>query len=324
MLNRRVFMKGAAVAALGATAGLPARRAVAGPPAKVSRQVPGYFRLPVGDIEVTALYDGGVTIPPKILHSATPQEIDALLRDACIDPEQGLPTAINAFLVNTGNHLLLVDTGVGTAFGDKGGLLPDNIRAAGYDPHEIGVVLLTHLHSDHALGLTDGAGRAVFPQARVRVAAAEAAYWLGPDAEQRVPEAQRKMLPAIKAALAPYQEAGRFSTFAPGETPAPGVEAVALPGHTPGHTGYRLASKGQGILFWGDIVHCLAVQFPRPEVSIDFDIDQPAAVATRTTLMKSLATGKEWVAGAHLPFPGLGHLRQAGAGYAWCPALYAG
>ncbi|EFL50778.1 conserved hypothetical protein [Solidesulfovibrio fructosivorans JJ]] len=324
MLSRRGFIKGAAVAAVGTMVGVPARPAVAGPSAKVSRQVPGYFRLPVGDIEVTALYDGGVTIPAKILHGATPQEIDVLLRDACIDPEQGLPTAINAFLVNTGNHLLLVDTGAGTAFGDKGGLLPGNIRAAGYDPREIGVVLLTHLHSDHALGLTDGAGRAVFPQARVRAAAAEAAYWLGPDAEQRIPEAQRKMLPAIKAALAPYQEAGRFSTFAPGETPAQGVEAVALAGHTPGHTGYRLASKGQGILFWGDIVHGMAVQFPRPEVSIDFDIDQPAAVATRTALMKSLAKGNEWVAGAHLPFPGLGHLRQAGAGYAWCPALYAG
>ena len=323
MVDRRIVLKGIAALACGMLAAGTARRVLAAASADVSGREPGFFRLSVGDVEVTALLDGGGTIAPEILHGAPPQEIDTLLRHAGIDPQQGAPVDINAFLIRSGAHLLLVDTGAGTAFGKRAGLLPQSIRAAGCDPREIGVVLLTHLHADHARGLVDGAGNALFPQARVRVHEAEAAYWLGDGAEQRVSKRSLTGLAALAAAVAPYKEAGRFTTFATGETPAPGVEAVFLPGHTPGHCGYRIASKGESILFWGDIVHCLAVQFPRPEVSIDYDVDQAAAVATRKPLMASLAGGREWVAGAHLPFPGLGRVTAAGTGYAWQPARQA-
>lgn len=323
MINRRNFIQGAAITALGSAMGLSVLPAAAAAVPKVSRQAPGYFRMMIGDIEVTTLYDGGLRSDPKHLHGASAQELATLLATACYTGEDGrYPTSINVFLINSGNNLLLVDTGVGAYFGERGGRLSASLRDAGYQPEQIDTILLTHLHSDHALGLVDAAGKPLFPRAQVRVSAAEVDYWLRDGAETRVNVGQREVLPSLRAALAPYRATGKLVPFAVGEAPAPGVEAVPLIGHTPGHSGYRLRSKDESILFWGDTVHCLPVQFPRPAVSIDYDVDQPAAVATREALFSRLAPQNGWVAGAHLPFPGIGHIKSAGSGYVWWPAIY--
>ncbi|MHC1711646.1 MAG: MBL fold metallo-hydrolase [Solidesulfovibrio sp.] len=323
MISRRNFIQGAAMAAMGSVMGHTALPAIAAGVPKVSRQSPGYFRMMLGEIEVTAVYDGGVSISPGILHAKAPGAVDALLEDACIEPKSGIPAAINAFLVNTGRNLILVDTGMGTYRGDMAGLLATNLRASGYDPEQIDTVLLTHLHSDHALGLVDGAGKPLFTNAKVFVHEAEALYWLDTAAENRVTAGQRRVVPALRAAVAPYQAAGTFTTFATGATPVPGVETELIAGHSPGHCGYQIRSDGKSLFFWGDMVHCLAVQFPKPGVSIDYDVDQPAAVAAREALMARVASEKCQVAGAHLPFPGIGHVRAAGSGYVWWPAAYA-
>lgn len=329
MRSRRYFLQGAAVAAVAAVVAAfsgPVRAAAAAqaPQAPQARgQAPGYFRLTVGDAAVTALYDGSGAIPLDILHGASSEAIEDALRQAFIDPAAGAPTSINAFLVDAGQGLVLIDAGVGGYVGSRAGLLPQNLAAAGYAPDQVDTVLLTHMHSDHAIGLADGAGQALFPRAVVRVHEDEAAYWLGEGAAQRVLERQRKSLPAIQAAVAPYRESGRFATFGQGQSPAPGIEAVALPGHTPGHCGYLVAAKGEAVLFWGDIVHTQAVQFPHPEVTIDFDVDQPRAATTRAAVMGRAARERLHVAGAHLPFPGIGRLRAEGSGYVWSPARYA-
>lgn len=283
----------------------------------------GSFRFMVGDVAVTALRDGGGVMPASILHGAAPEAIDAALRQADIDPAVGAPTFINAFLVETGREVVLIDAGAGRYLGPRAGLLPQNLAAAGCDPDRVDTVLLTHLHGDHAAGLTDASGKALFPRAMVRVHEVEAAYWLGEGAAQRVLEGQRKSLPALRAALAPYQAVGRFATFGREREPALGFQAVLLPGHTPGHCGYRVDSKGEGILFWGDVAHCQAVQFPHPGVTIDYDADQPLAAATRAAAMDRMAREKRYVAGAHLAFPGIGRLRAQGAGFVWTPARYA-
>ncbi|WP_428560036.1 MAG: MBL fold metallo-hydrolase [Solidesulfovibrio sp. DCME] len=324
MVSRRVLLHGAALAAVTVAGGGFARGprpALGSDVAAAGRQAPGYFRLRLGDGAVTAIYDGGVYIPPKILHGASTLVIDAALQDSFIDPATGAPTAINAFVAEAGGKAVLIDTGVGTYFGDKAGLLPANLAAAGYEPGRIEAVLLTHLHSDHALGLVDGAGKAVFPKATVYAHEADVAYWLAPGAESRVTEGQRKVLPALRAAVAPYQASGAFVAFADGAQPA-GLEAQRLPGHTPGHTGYWLGSGEGRLLAWGDVAHVMAVQLPHPEVTIDFDADQPKAAADRLALLARLAREQCYVAGAHLPFPGIGRIRAAGAGYVWVPALY--
>jgi glyoxylase-like metal-dependent hydrolase (beta-lactamase superfamily II) len=124
-------------------------------------------------------------------------------------------------------------------------------------------------------------------------------------------------------AAAPYQAVGRWQPFADGSQPVPGIRALAANGHTPGHTAYAIESDGKKLLIWGDVVHAHAVQFARPGVSIEFDVDRKQAIATRRTLMKSAAASRTLVAGMHLPFPGIGHVRAEGKdSYSWVPVEF--
>jgi glyoxylase-like metal-dependent hydrolase (beta-lactamase superfamily II) len=130
------------------------------------------------------------------------------------------------------------------------------------------------------------------------------------------------MFKMARAAVAPYVAGNRLQRYAEGSPLVPGISSVALHGHTPGHSGYLLSSAGQSLLVWGDIVHSHAVQFARPEVAIEFDVDSAQAIATRQKVFADAARDKLWVAGAHLPFPGIGHVRAEGAGYAWVPVEF--
>jgi len=95
-----------------------------------------------------------------------------------------------------------------------------------------------------------------------------------------------------------------------------------LHGHTPGHTGYEFSSKGQKIIFWGDIIHAQIVQLRHPEITAAFDIDQAAAAAMRNQLLPTLAREDILIAGPHMPYPGLGRLRKEGSGYIWAPVIF--
>ena len=347
MPDRRRFMQ--SLLALASLATLPATAANAatggaetgasklptgGAPATPhTTQAPGFFRLPVGGVTVFALFDAHGKLDPAILHGADRKDIDALLEDAGIPAGQPATSNVNCFLLDAGTRRVLMDTGAGAFFGARGGYLPDNLRAAGYTPGGIDHVLLSHLHPDHALGLVDAAGAPVFPGARVHVSAPELDYWTSDATFSAAPEGRKAGLLTLRKALAPYKDSGRLHTFAPGAAPLaelPIVTSVDLPGHTPGHCGFRVASGGTALLFWADIIHSTPVQFARPDVSIDFDVDQKAAVATRLRLLPQVAAEGCWVAGSHLPFPGLGRVRarnggkgDAKDGYAWLPVNYA-
>ncbi|MCA0186548.1 MAG: DsbA family protein [Proteobacteria bacterium] len=140
----------------------------------------------------------------------------------------------------------------------------------------------------------------------------------GSSREQMVAQHERM----AQDAAAPYRAAGKWKVFAADAEIVPGIRSVAAPGHTPGHSAYLLESKAQQLLIWGDIVHSHAVQFQRPEVAIEFDVDKKLAVATRRALFARTAKAKLLVAGMHLPFPGLGHVRSEGKGYAWVPVEF--
>src|SRR5271154_1873019 len=170
-------------------------------------QVPGFYRLKVGDLEVTALFDGPAIVD---LHWLTGEKatLDGVVKALNEDPHM-LDAADSGFLVNTGKQLILVDAGAGTWFGGGAlGHLANSLRSAGYTPEEVDLVLVTHLHSDHVGGLTTQDGNRVFPNAEVYVAKAESDFWLSPEIAAKAPkDANSQFFQSAQAISAPYIEA---------------------------------------------------------------------------------------------------------------------
>ena len=285
-------------------------------------QQPGFYRVKVGDLEVTALYDGTRAFDPNWLNG-TKATMDGVVKGLHEDPQM-LDVVDNGFLVNTGKQLILVDAGAGTWWGGGAlGRLAGSLRSAGYTAEEVDIVLLTHLHSDHFGGLTTQDGNRIFPNAEVYVAKAESDFWLSAEIAAKAPKDAQPFFQSARAIAAPYIKAGKWHAFSGSEPIVDGMQIVPLPGHTPGHTGYEFRSKGQTILFCGDIVHAQRVQLQHPEVTAIFDIDQPAAAATRNELLPELAREDVLIATPHSSvFPPLGRLRKEGSGYSWVPVVF--
>lgn len=285
----------------------------------ITTQVPGYYRQAVGELSVTALYDGHVDIDVALLKGISGEDLQRLLARMFMATSKGVQTAVNAYLVHTGTQLVLVDTGAGQCFGPATGSLLSNLRESGYAPEAVDAVLLTHLHPDHLCGLLDESGNAAFPNAKVYATQADANFWLSEQVAATAPEAHQALFKMARDAVLPYQRKGSFVAYGQTETLLPGVRVVPTPGHTPGHAAYLFESGSQPLLLWGDIVHNHAVQFARPVVSLEYDTNQKQAVITRQSVFAK-ATKHGWmIGGAHLPFPGLGHIRREGKGYAWVP-----
>ncbi len=290
-------------------------------PAQIRQQVPGYYRLAVGQNEVTALFDGYNDLSPSLLKGLSADKIRDLLAQQKIDAER-MPTSFNAFLVNTGKHLVMIDSGAGHCVPQTAGQLIPNMEASGYRPEQVDTIFLTHLHLDHVCGLSDASGKALFPNATVWVPQGEADYWLDPAKEASAPANAKEYFAIARHALAAYKATGHLKTFVPPASPIPEVQTAYAVGHTPGSTVYRFASEGKAINFIGDLIHAPAVQFPHPEVSIRFDVDAKKATASRGQEFNALAKDGEWMAAAHLAFPGIGHITTDAQGYSWNPAIY--
>src|ERR1700680_768989 len=175
-------------------------------------QAPGFYRVKVGDLEVTALFDGHGVFDAGWLNG-TKATMDGVANALHEDPRL-LDVSDEGFLVNTGKQLILVDAGAGTWWG--GGVLghlAGSLRSAGYTPEEVDIVLLTHLHSDHAGGLTTQDGKRVFPNADVYVAKAESDFWLSPEIAAKAPKDAQPFFQSAQAIAAPYIKAGKWHTF---------------------------------------------------------------------------------------------------------------
>jgi glyoxylase-like metal-dependent hydrolase (beta-lactamase superfamily II) len=311
-----------AAALLAALSGLGAAStpALASAP-QIQNQAPGYFRLKVGDLEVTALYDAAAVFELSWLKGKK-ATIDGVAKALQQDPHL-LDAADLGFLVNTGKQLILVDAGAGTWYGGGAfGRLAGSLHSAGYTPEQVDLVLITHLHADHVGGLTSHDGEIVFPNAEVYVAKAESDFWLSPEIAAKAPKDAQPFFQSAQAIAAPYIKAGKWHTFSGSESIVDGMELVPLSGHTPGHTGYEFSSKGRKILFWGDTIHAQRVQLQHPEVTVVFDIDPTAAAATRNQLLFKLAHEDVVIAAPHLLFPGLGRLHKQGKSYSWAPVAF--
>ncbi len=289
---------------------------------QVKTQAPGYYRVMLGDFEVTALSDGTVALPvDKLLTNTTPGQVDkALKRDFLKVP---LDTSVNGYLINTGSKLVLIDTGAAGLFGPTLGNLLVNLKAAGYQPEQVDEIYITHMHADHVGGLMAG-DKPAFPNAIVRADQHDADFWLSAANLEKAPAEMKGYFQGAQASLNPYVTAGKFKPFDGNTELVPGIKAVAAHGHTPGHSTYLVESQGQKLALWGDLMHVAAVQFANPSVTIQFDTDSKAAAVQRKKAYAEAAKQGYLIGSAHLSFPGLGHLRAEGKGYAFVPVNYSG
>ncbi len=321
MTTRTSPWRAALTAALMAVSGAvlaPATAQAAAP--QVKTQAPGYYRLMLGDFEITPLSDGTVELPlDKLLTNIKPGEFDKALSRAFL--KMPMESSVNAYLINTGTKLVLVDTGAGTLFGPTLGKLQASLKAAGYQPEQVDEIYITHLHPDHLGGLMN-VDKIAFPNAIVRMGKADLDYWTSSEAMQKAPTDMQTMFKQAMGVMGAYSAAGKVKPIEGDTELVPGIKAIANPGHTPGHTLYAVESKGQKLMLWGDLMHVAAVQFPNPAVTIQFDTDSKAAAAQRKKEFEKAAKDGYWVAASHLQFPGIGHIRAEGKGYVWVPANY--
>jgi glyoxylase-like metal-dependent hydrolase (beta-lactamase superfamily II) len=285
----------------------------------VKTPAPGFYRVMVGDIEVTPISDGTVDLPMDQLLHQKPELTKATLEKNFL--KVPVETSDNAFLVNTGSKLVLVDTGAGALFGPTLGRFVQNLKAAGYQPEQIDEIYITHMHGDHVGGLVHD-GQRVFPNATVRAGKADADFWLNKANMDKAPADKKGFFQGAMGSINPYVQAGKFKAIEADGQLVPGVTAVAEHGHTPGHTTYVVESRGQKLWLIGDLIHVAAVQMDNPQVTIGFDSDEKAAYASRKKVFDDAAKNGYLIGGAHLQFPGLGHLQTQGKGYRWVPVNF--
>jgi glyoxylase-like metal-dependent hydrolase (beta-lactamase superfamily II) len=287
----------------------------------VKTQAPGYYRMMVGSFEVTAISDGTVGLPVTKLLNEKPAKSGAALKKVFLG--ETVETSVNAYLVNTGSKLVLIDTGAAGLFGPTLGNLLANIKAAGYQPSQVDEIYITHMHPDHVGGLMVG-NELAFPSATLRIDKADTDFWLSEAMMNGAPADAKGFFQGAMASVNPYLKAGKLKTFEGNTELAPGIKAQAAHGHTKGHNIYIVENGGQKLVLWGDLIHVAAVQFEDPGVTIQFDTDAKDARKQRESAFAEAAKNGYLVGAAHLSFPGLGHLRKAagGKGYVFVPVNY--
>jgi len=279
-------------------------------------QPTGVYHFRLGDLVISTINDGYLEVTLDVMVNIPRAEAEALQAASF----RRMPPRItfNAFLVNDGKSLTLIDTGCGTVGGPAAGALGRHLAALGVAPEAIKTILITHMHIDHISGLVDGAGKPVFPAAEVVAHEDEAKFWLG-EPPPGAPEGLVEAFAIAKRGVGPYRE--RLRTVKGGEV-APGITLHPAPGHTPGHSGYRVDSGRESLLIWGDIVHMPGVQFANPTAGMAFDADAAQAEATRRRIFAMAASERLRIAGMHLDFPACGHVARSGSGYAFIPEVW--
>ncbi len=293
-----------------------------------SEPLAGQNALLVGDFEVTALGDGLLDVPLASYQSADHsvdvegQEHRILAsHDIAIDEAANFLIPNCAFLVRGQGRNVLVDTGAGgkiPPFAGNGFVI-ESLHKVGLAPSDIDDVLMTHLHPDHVGGLVTDTGHRRFPNARLHISGAEWEYWHDDSQRAQAPDFVQAVFDGARSATAPYE--ARLQLFSSQrQALLPGISAIPLPGHTPGHTGYLVESAhGDKVLIWGDIVHSEFLESPHPDWSMTFDVDPAQAVMTRQGTMSWAAEEQFLVAGMHLASTAMGRVAVSGDAFELIP-----
>ncbi|NVD74167.1 MBL fold metallo-hydrolase [Duganella sp. BJB488] len=284
-------------------------------------QAPGFYRTTLGEFEVTVLNDGTIDLPvDQLLKQPAAKTNAALARSFLKTPVE---TSINAFLINTGSKLVLIDAGAASLFGPTAGKLLANFKASGYKPEQVDEIYISHMHGDHVGGLSANDQR-VFPNAVVRAGKLDADYYLSQSNLDKATGDGKEDFRGVMISLNPYVKAGKFQPIVANSELVPGIKSYFNGGHTPGHITYVVESAGQKLVLLGDLLHVQAVQFENPGVGIAFDTDSKVAIAERREAFAAAAKDGYLIGAPHLSFPALGHVRSnGGKGYEFVPVNYA-
>ncbi len=273
-------------------------------------------KFTLGEFSATALRDGALQLPNDnrvfgVGH--TPAEVAAVLSAAGQRTDR-LELSIQPLLVQTADRVMLFDTGAGPSLGQSAGRLLNSMADAGIAPVTVTDIFISHAHGDHVGGLVDAAGAPNFPNAVIHIAAPEWAFLKGMTAEAAANNGVAQHA-ALIAAMTP-----QVAEFAPDADVVGGVvKAVAIKGHTPGHSGYLIASGRTSLLYIGDTMHHFVVSVRKPGWTIAFDADPATAQASRKALLAECAKNGRLLYAVHFPFPGLGKIQQKGDGFVWVP-----
>ena len=265
--------------------------------------------IAVGSLKVIALRDGELFLPSGALVNLSEQDLKTISND---ENSRLAYSNVNAYLVQSENQNLLIDSGCRDLFGPTCGFVQEALKEAGLVPNDITDIFLTHLHPDHIAGTINTDGTAVFENATLKVLDLEYNFWSSQDFDEtEVNGADWANL--AKAVLHAYKD--RLETLSFDSDIAPGVSSVSIPGHTPGHSGFRVDDGNESLIQMGDILHVPNLQLINPNVATVFDIDPEAALKSRKGVLDMVSTDKMLCTSGHMLDQKFGYLEKNGTGY---------
>ena len=321
-MSRRTLLGSAAAAA---AFGLASKLEIAAPALAASPDEPstGFYRYKVGDIEVTAIYDGIWRKPhdPAFIKGVSVDETRQALANAHL-PTDFMPIPLTVIVLNVGGRLIMMDAGSGVGQWQANAThLPGNMAAAGIDYRKIDTVMISHFHPDHVWGLMEkGSNAPVFPNAELVVHSAEYNWWTDPGRVDKLAEGRK---PAGKRIAEVFPKWKNWKLVEDGADVAPGIQLVSAPGHTPGHSTYLVNSGSSQLLVSADIMYVPALLAPHPQWQGSYDQDGPLAITSRRKLIDRVIADKIAICGSHFPFPGSGSFVKDGNAYAFTPTSQA-
>ncbi len=316
-LNRRTLLTGVAAAALAPLAGRSA--AIAAAPA-AGTQAPGWYRYKVGSFEITVVTDGvnRFKLPDDFVANARKEEVNAALAAAHME-QNVFVGPYNPIVVNTGQKLVVIDTGTGEAAhnASKGasGQFLINLAAAGIDAKAVDTVIISHYHGDHVNGLLKADNSLAFPNAEILVPAAEHKFWMDDGEMSRAPKGRMEGLFKNNRRVFAGEVMKRLRTYEEGSEVVSGITAVGTHGHSAGHNSHVVASGSGKVYVQADVTHVPFLFARNPGWHALYDQDPVMAEATRRRVYDMLAAEKMLVQGFHYPFPSVAYVEKSGSGY---------
>jgi glyoxylase-like metal-dependent hydrolase (beta-lactamase superfamily II) len=316
--RRNALLGGAAALGAGSFGGLIGSGEALGKAPLAKTQAPQFYRFPVGEFQVTVVSDGPLPLgePSSSMKNITKDEIAKALTDNFL-PTDSVVLEQNLIVLNTGSRLALFDSGMGTSkmFGNTTGKLLSGLAQVGIKPAQIDDVICSHAHIDHTGGLADAKGKKFFPNATIHINKLDYDFWT--DEKNISPLASKEFIAHAKQNLLPYK--GRIKFIEDGKDVIPGVQAMAVPGHTVGHTIFIIKSGAKSLVYTADVTHHQILLTEKPRTEFAYDTDPKAAVVSRLKTFDMIASQKLPMLAYHFPWPGYGHLAKQGDGFRYYP-----